>query len=90
MPDVGRLKQIDTGQVHIISVKTQPLHAMKIDTAIINWDGDPYHGPYEVTPTAGTQILHTENMHMNHDVVINPIPSDWGHITWDGAVLTVS
>ena len=52
--------------------------------------GEPYEGPYEVTPTRGTQILYTNEKLMEGNVVVNPIPHDWGHITWDGSVLTVS
>ena len=51
---------------------------------------DPYPGPYEVTPTQSTQTLSTEDLLMVQDVTINPIPSNYGLITWDGAVLTVS
>lgn len=53
-------------------------------------DTDPYTGPYTVTPTQSTQVLATEDLRMTQDLTINPIPSDWGHITWDGSVLTVS
>lgn len=50
----------------------------------------PYEGSYEVTPTQSTQILNTENRSTMQDIVINPIPSNYGLITWDGLVLTVS
>lgn len=49
-----------------------------------------YEGSYEVTPSEETQILSTNHFRMTDDIVINPIPSDWGHITYNGAVLTVS
>lgn len=51
---------------------------------------DPYPGPYEATPTQGTQVLNTAGQSMAHDVVINPIPSEYGLITWDGSKLRVS
>ena len=51
---------------------------------------DTYEGPYEVTPTLQTQTLATEELVMAHNVVINPIPSNYGLITWDGSTLTVS
>lgn len=51
---------------------------------------NPYAGPYEVTPTQQAQVLATANMSMTQDVVINPIPSNYGLITWNGSVLTVS
>lgn len=51
---------------------------------------DPYTGIYEVTPSAETQTLLTKNYRMTDNVVINPIPSNYGLITWNGATLTVS
>lgn len=51
---------------------------------------NPYSGAYEVTPSAVTQRLETEGMVMAHDVVVNPIPSNYGLITWNGSVITVS
>lgn len=50
----------------------------------------PYTRAYEVTPTQETQTLPTEGLMMSHDVVINPIPSNYGLITWNGSTLTVS
>ena len=49
-----------------------------------------YHGKYEVIPSSEQQVLSTENKVMEQDVVIRPIPSNYGLITWNGAVLTVS
>lgn len=51
---------------------------------------DPYTGPYEATPTQDTQVLETADKSMAHNVVINPIPSNYGLITWDGSKLRVS
>lgn len=51
---------------------------------------DPYSGPYAVTPSEHTQVLHTANLSMANDVTVNPIPSNYGRITWDGHTLTVS
>lgn len=53
-------------------------------------DRDPYTGEYEVTPSQETQTLETENKRMTGNVTINPIPSNYGLITWNGAFITVS
>ena len=50
---------------------------------------NPFSGPYEVTPSAETQTLATEGMVMDRDVVINPIPSNYGRLSWNGSTLTV-
>lgn len=49
-----------------------------------------YSGEYEVTPSAETQVLETEYLYMMGDIIINPIPSNYGLITWNGSTLTVS
>lgn len=51
---------------------------------------NPYTGAYEVTPSAETQTLLTDGLRMTDNVVINPVPSNYGLITWDGTVITVS
>ena len=50
----------------------------------------PYTGAYEVTPSPQTQTLSTNGKRMTDDVIVNPIPSNYGLITWDGSVITVS
>lgn len=51
---------------------------------------DYYEGPTEVTPTRQTQTLLTNGLLVPEDIVINPIPRNYGLITWNGAALTVS
>lgn len=49
-----------------------------------------YEGAYVVTPTRETQTLMTKERAMTANVIINPIPSNYGLITWNGSSLTVS
>lgn len=49
-----------------------------------------YPGPYEVTPSSELQELNTVNQQMTQNVVINPIPNNYGLITYDGSIITVS
>ena len=51
---------------------------------------DPYTGSYTVTPSSETQILATNNLRMTDNITVNPVPSNYGLITWNGAFLTVS
>ena len=51
---------------------------------------DPYTGEYTVTPSTETQVIHTNNLRMTDDITVNPIPSNYGLITWDGSTITVS
>ena len=49
-----------------------------------------YDGSYDVTPTSEAQVLHTKDLRAVDDIVIEPIPSNYGLITWDGSTITVS
>lgn len=49
-----------------------------------------YEGETTFTPTQNTQTVQTVGMMMDSNITINPIPENYGLITWDGSVLTVS
>lgn len=49
-----------------------------------------FSGPYEVTPSDTEQVLETDSLYMTGNITINPIPSNYGLITWNGVTLTVS
>lgn len=74
------------------------MHATFLDdTSLLNaafQDGptlyERYDGPYTITPTSNAQTLSVRNHVMVEDLVIEPIPSNYGLITWNGSVLTVS
>ena len=51
---------------------------------------DPYEGEYSVTPSEAAQVLATEGKWARHDIVVQPIPNNYGRIEWNGSVLTVS
>lgn len=57
---------------------------------VVNADADEYDGPYEATPTASAQTFATTGKLMVREFTVNPIPSNWGLITWNGSTLTVS
>lgn len=52
--------------------------------------GDKYEGEYIVTPSSETQVLNTENLVMAQNLTINPIPSNYGLISWNGSTILVS
>ena len=49
-----------------------------------------YAGSCLVIPSAQRQTLATEKTIVMENITIEPIPSNYGLITWNGAVLTVS
>lgn len=48
-----------------------------------------YRGTYTVTPSEEAQTLATEGFYLENNVMIDPIPSNYGRITWNGSTLTV-
>lgn len=49
-----------------------------------------YEGPVEITPSGDEQILETTQKTTMENIIIKPIPNNYGLITWDGSTLTVS
>lgn len=49
-----------------------------------------YTGPLNITPGAEAQVLNTEGLVLPGNITVAPVPNDYGLITWDGQVITVS
>ena len=59
-------------------------------TKVVEHDLPVYTGNTEVTPSTSEQVLNTADKVVTRNIIINPIPSNYGLITWNGATLTVS
>lgn len=51
---------------------------------------EPYEGEYVITPSTEAQIIPINGMRAIDNFTINPIPSNYGRIDWNGQYLTVS
>lgn len=51
---------------------------------------EAYTGATTVVPGPEAQTLHTAGLMVSDDIVVEPIPSNYGLITWNGSTLTVS
>lgn len=51
---------------------------------------ETYTGATEVTPTEERQILFTGGLYVADHIKIDPIPSNYGLITWNGTGLRIS
>ena len=49
-----------------------------------------YEGSLEFMPSNESQTISTRDMVVHGDIVIDPIPSNYGKIDWDGVTITVS
>ena len=87
-PSVGA--QIGSSSVGV-SAET-PTMTIEPKSQIIRDTGDipVYQGEYEVTPSQQEQVLSTQNYLLTANVVVKPIPSNYGLITWNGSTITVS
>jgi len=82
---------VETGNSYTLSVDSN-LQEIKLknDTKIVASIYADYHGEYEVTPGDEAVTLETADLVLHQNVVVNPIPSNYGKIGWNGAFLTVS
>lgn len=60
------------------------------DPVILSSVFPDYEGAYHFTPSPETQTLETRNRVMRERIVIDPIPRNYGLITYNGRTITVS
>lgn len=65
------------------------IHAM-VGTSYQIIGGHHYEGSYEFTPSTAEQTISTANKVLDQDIVIQPIPQNYGLITYNGSYITVS
>lgn len=58
-------------------------------TTVSEYDLPPYTGQTVITPSENTQTLMTTDKVVTKNIVINPIPANYGKIVWDGARLRI-
>lgn len=51
---------------------------------------ETYDGDYVIIPSQEEQVLQTQNLLSTDNFTIKPIPSNYGLISWNGSVLTVT
>ena len=84
--DVSLINQID-GE---ISLKSRIDGESGVFYEVSHETHETYQGPYAVTPSEESQTLSTADLIMGEDVVIDPIPANYGRITWNGSVLLIT
>lgn len=83
-----KLKIQDNGPVKL-RVQDQTPISFKAETGVPIYPTS-YSGAYAVTPGAEAQVLPTAGLMMTQNVTVEPIPNNYGLITWDGHTITVS
>lgn len=64
--------------------------SMDIDKNVNSVYPDSYEGIYTVIPSREQQILRTGGLVADSNITIEPIPSNYGLITWNGSFIKVS
>ena len=92
MSDIRDIEQIrgDIAILEQIDASVAVSEAVRASVAVPEFISVYYEGEYTITPSAEAQTLSTMGLAMRQDLTINPIPSNYGLITWNGSTLTVS
>lgn len=80
--------QVDVVSHRSVADVILPTYSLLLDQGMLNLP--EYQGPYTITPTDSEQVFNAIGTVMNAVITVEPIPSNWGLITWDGTVITVS
>lgn len=52
--------------------------------------GEAYEGGYEITPSEELQTLPTANRQLARNIVVAPIPQNYGRITYSGGGIIIT
>lgn len=70
---------------------SQPEIKMKIAPAkVVYQGGEAYEGNYEITPSEEVQTLPTANRMLARNIVVAPIPKNYGRITYSGGGIIIT
>lgn len=62
-----------------------------VEGVVIQYDSHSvYTGEYEITPSSEVQTIPIANFIASQNITINPIPQNYGLISWNGSYLTIS
>lgn len=60
-----------------------------IYTRLTDYDAPEYTGETVITPSEETQILQTQGKLATENIIVNPIPANYGRIIYDGTHLRI-
>lgn len=80
----------NTAAVPMTVAATHDTIPITVSLSVSGRTSPEWQGAYVYTPTQAEQTIPMEGFVARQDITINPIPSNYGLITWNGATLTVS
>lgn len=81
---------VNTNETAALRVAGAETVKMKAESSIVIDRSIIYEGAYEWTPSDSAQTIEIADKKALDNIVINPIPNNYGLITWNGSTLTVS
>ena len=81
---------VGSGARFTLGINVPGSASLDVGTGIYAQIGEHYQGAYNVTPSDTAQVLDTSGLIMDGNITVDPIPSNYGLITWDGSTITVS
>lgn len=60
--------------------------SLTVPTSSAQW----YDGDYEFTPSIEAQVIEIDHLEARQNITIDPIPQNYGLITYNGTTITVS
>ena len=72
-----------------VGVSAQPGVPLSIDMGY-QVGGRPYQGTYEFTPGDEEQTVQTEGRVLLQDIVIHKVPQNYGRVSWNGSVISIT
>lgn len=81
---------VETEQTYNVTVQTDESFELSADFIFERSDVEDFDGAYTYTPTQEEQVINIDGKKATQNITINPIPNNYGLITWNGSVITVS
>lgn len=83
--------KVTEGSVSVGSTNTAGI-SVKTRTEIIEIipSGEAYEGPYSITPGKEAQVLNIKGLTAKENIIIEPVPDNYGLISWNGSTLTIT
>ena len=82
--------KVTVGSIQTVSVTSSEQTAGVCISSPIVPLSIPYTGEYEFNPSATAQKMRVTGTTPSQNIKINPIPNNYGLITWNGAYLLIS
>lgn len=71
-------------------VETNTPIQVDVETPVVAGIAKEYKGECDITPTNEKQVFNTEGMRCPQNFIVEPIPQNYGLITYNGSTIIVS